>query len=86
MSAQTISWHYALNELYLCADCQRVSDSAITCPACGSQHGLLSMASALSRPDDSERVAGLSSAVDELEAAFALPDYREIEQIGKGRG
>jgi hypothetical protein len=44
------------------------------------------MASALSRPDDSERVAGLSSAVDALEAAFALPDYREIEQIGKGRG
>jgi hypothetical protein len=24
--------------------------------------------------------------VDALEAAFALPDYREIEQIGKGRG
>ena len=64
MSAQTISWHYALNELYLCADCQRVSNSAITCLACGSQHGLLSLASALERPYDSDRLSGIAHAVE----------------------
>lgn len=70
MSAQTIarqdSIHLALEECYLCQNCHRVGNSAIRCPACASETSLMSLASALARPDDSERLAGIARAVDAL--------------------
>jgi hypothetical protein len=61
MSAQTIAWqdsiHLALEECYLCQNCHRVGNSAIRCPACASETSLMSLASALERPSDSERLA-----------------------------
>jgi hypothetical protein len=38
-----------LQNCFLCADCDTVSDSSTQCP-CGSQHGLQSLAKALNRP------------------------------------
>ena len=75
MSAQTIAWqdsiHLALEECYLCQNCHRVGNSAIRCPACASETSLMSLASALERPSDSERLAGITRGVDALEKAFA---------------
>jgi hypothetical protein len=30
--------HYALSELFLCLDCERVGNSRVNCPACFSTH------------------------------------------------
>ena len=51
-----------LQDAYLCADCNCVTDSAIQCP-CGSQHGLLSIATVLDRP---EKMAPRSEQVKRL--------------------
>lgn len=95
MSAQTIAWqdsiHLALEECYLCQNCHRVGNSAIRCPACASETSLMSLASALARPSDSDRLAGIARAVDALEAAFVLPELDAelsawMREEGKGRG
>jgi hypothetical protein len=51
----------------------------------------MSLASALARPDDSVRLAGIARAVDALEAAFVLPDLDAelsamMREEGKGQG
>jgi hypothetical protein len=59
----------SLQKCFLCADCETVSDSAIQCP-CGSQHGLLSLATVLDRPEKmvprSEQVKRLLDVLDEV--------------------
>jgi len=72
MSAQTI--FFPLESAFLCCDCHMVGNSAVRCPACASEHGMLGLASALARPDDSVRLAGIARAVNALEAAFVLSD------------
>ena len=84
MSAQTIAWqdsiHLPLGDCYLCteADCNTVTDNAIRCPCCGSEHGLLSLGNVLDRPDAASRLAGVSAAVDALEAVFE-PEIDHLE-------
>ena len=74
MSAQTIAWqdsiHMVREKCSLCPNCHRVGNSAIRCPACASETSLLSLASALARPSDSERLAGIARAVSALEEVF----------------
>lgn len=59
-----------LQDSFLCADCETISDSAIQCP-CGSQHGLLSLAAVLDRKpvqssDANGRVKNLIDLLDEV--------------------
>ena len=51
-----------LQNSFLCADCETISDSANQCP-CGSQHGLLSLSTVLNRP---EQVADIRAEVQKL--------------------
>jgi hypothetical protein len=58
-----------LEESFLCADCNTICNSAIQCP-CGSQHGLLSLATVLNRtqriPEIKREVQELLNAMDEV--------------------
>ena len=68
-----------LQDAYLYADCETISDSAIQCP-CGSQHGLMSLATVLDRPEkktvSSEKVQSLLDALDEVCAVTAIASLR----------
>ena len=59
----------ALASAYLCAECSTVGDSAMQCPACGAQHGLLSLACGLDReppPSLDRRILDACARLDEV--------------------
>ena len=46
--------HLPLESAFLC-ECGAISTSAVRCPACGSEHGLLNLARVLNRESNEER-------------------------------
>ena len=59
--------HMPLAGAYLCGDCSTISDSAVRCPSCACEHGMVSLANILDRKplEPGERVGKLIELLDE---------------------
>ena len=65
----------ALQNAFLCADCDAVSTRGDVCPHCASQHAMLSLSNLLNnRSGASEGLERITAAVDGLEAAIFAPE------------
>lgn len=61
---------FPLETAYLC-DCGMVGNSAMRCPSCLQEHGLLTLQTVLDRETTHQSTLGLHAAVYELERALA---------------
>jgi plasmid maintenance system antidote protein VapI len=64
----------ALQNAFLCADCDAISTRGDQCPHCTSKHAMLSLSSLLSaRGDPTVDTSGIEGAISSLEAALTDP-------------
>lgn len=64
--------HLPLADCYLCADCSTISNNAVRCPSCASEHGMMSLGTVLGRTD-----------APQANPALPVSLVREIERIGE---